>query len=51
MTRRLLVDGEEMRSCTRPGLLMGSRNIGKGGITVVRPVIDSLIVGYILARR
>jgi len=30
---------------------MGRRNIGKGDIIVVKPVINSLIVGYILARR
>jgi len=51
MIRRWFVDGEEIRSCTRQELLMGSRNTGKGGIIVVKPVINSLIVGYILARR
>jgi hypothetical protein len=51
MIRRLLVVGGGIRNCTLRKWLMGSRNIGKGGIIVVKPVISSLIVGYILARR
>jgi hypothetical protein len=51
MIRRLLVDGGRIRSCIRQRLLMGRRNIGKGGIIVVKHVINSLIVEYILARR
>jgi len=51
MIKKWLVDGGRIRSCTRRELLMGKRNIGKGGIIVVKLVINSLIVGYIPARR
>ena len=51
MIKKWLVDGGRIRNCIRRGSLMGKRNIGKGGSIVVKPVINSLIVGYILARR
>jgi hypothetical protein len=51
MIKKLHVDGGRIRNCIRQRLLMGRRNIGKGGIIVVNLVISSLIVEYILARR